>query len=719
MPHLPQRMGAPYLGQQYVASSLLADGHDVRCLDLAAVRFDGDDDVAVAEAERFGPDLIGMTLFTYNALSGYRLASRLRHTTGLLVAGGPHPTVLPEEPLQFGFDVSVAGEGEHTLVALARHADGRGALESIPGTHFRGGRGPGKSPIEDLDGLAFPLRSYPCYDARQYSADAMVVPGGLMTSRGCPARCTFCANYVTGRAYRWRSPENVVAEMVALRERYGVAHFPFWDDAFTARRSRLHDLCDAMLAEPKLAGITWTCITPGNMVRPVDLARMRDAGCVAINFGIESGDATVLRAIRKGQRPERIRAAVAAARAAGMTTVVNFMFGFPGEGLPELENTLDLMESLAPDTDFFNNRGVLVPFPGTGIYDRWKDTFGFARWWLDPAKVPDGSLQGKAQPAPHPGRMARSRLRKVDRSMALFNVTKRFQGASRKALEAAEQIMKGKEVKVAARPSVLGSQLKTLAEQPAIQAKQVAAETQNIVEKAGRAAKSVAGTVQSEIDSAILTAPARKRMIEAVRDGLNMWKPQAKFTHLTIMAVSAIGTPGCLDGPELEPHINASPGRGAGEDELELRRAVAAGVSECFAMWQDHVTVPGAPWYPAFAAWPGPMAPPTPNVPFPLIACPSAKASMIMIPGDMSAKMCEALSPPPSQEVKSFLSGVAQRLATAFSVWLASAQVMLVLGKGPVPSFAPPYVPVGPVVGGDILSVPGHLSAAPPLTVLP
>jgi radical SAM superfamily enzyme YgiQ (UPF0313 family) len=194
---------------------------------------------------------------------------------------------------------------------------------------------------------------------------------------------------VTGRAFRWRSAENVVAEMVALRRRYGVANFPFWDDAFTARRSRLNDLCDAILAEPELRGVTWTCITPGVMVKPRDLERMRKAGCVAVNFGIESGDPKVLKAIQKGQRPEHVTAAVQAAKAAGMLTIVNFMFGFPNEGVAELQNTQALMEALAPSTDFFNNRGVLVPFPGTGIYDRWHTHYGFSEWWLDPAMVPD------------------------------------------------------------------------------------------------------------------------------------------------------------------------------------------------------------------------------------------------------------------------------------------------------------------------------------------
>ena len=403
LPHLPQRMGAPYLGQQYIAASLVAAGHEVKCLDLAAVRFTGTDDDAVREVERFAPDLVGMTLFTLNARRGYLLAQRLRGATRLLVAGGPHPTVLPDEPLANGFDVSVVGEGERAIVAIAALLDqseqnghsGQGdaavaaGLREITGVRTASGHGPPGGVLDDLDALPYPLTSYPAFDASAYSADGMVVPGGMMTSRGCPARCTFCANYVTGRAYRFRSTEDIIGEMVALADHHGVMHFPFWDDAFTALRPRLNALCDAIDAEPALAGCTWTCITPGNMVRPHDLERMRAAGCVAINFGIESGDYNILKAIQKGQRPEHVRAAVRAAKQAGMVTIVNFMFGFPDEGVDELGRTLALMQELAPDTDYFNNRGVLMPFPGTAIYDANHERYGFSGWWLDPARIPD------------------------------------------------------------------------------------------------------------------------------------------------------------------------------------------------------------------------------------------------------------------------------------------------------------------------------------------
>lgn len=388
MPKLPQPMATPYIGQQYVASSLLAAGHDVRVLDMAATGFSGDDDDAVKFVETWGPDIVGMTLFTYNALSAYSLVKRLTGKTQMLVAGGPHATALPQEPIEYGFDVVLTGEGELKAVSLAEVVEGKSELADVAQAHFVGGRGPKGGAITDLDSLPYPHLASVCHEKEHFPPEAQLISGGLISSRGCPAQCTFCANVVTGRTYRARSVRSVVDEMATLRSDHGVRHFSFWDDAFTAGKRRLLALCDSISNDSRLHGTTWTCITPGNMVTPSALAKMRQAGCVAINFGIESGDLNILRSIKKGQRPDHILDAVSAAKNEGMLTIVNFMFGFPGEGVDELNHTLDLMVRLTDATDFFNNRGVLVPFPGTPIYNQWSEEHELNGWWLDPEKVP-------------------------------------------------------------------------------------------------------------------------------------------------------------------------------------------------------------------------------------------------------------------------------------------------------------------------------------------
>lgn len=204
-------------------------------------------------------------------------------------------------------------------------------------------------------------------------------------------------------------------------------------------------------------------------------------------------------------------------------------------------------------------------------------------------------------------------------------------------------------------------------------------------------------------------------MIDAVQYSHQMWKLQAKFKDLKVMSVSAIGTPGCLDGPELESNIKNAPMVASFSGNMKKHRdAVATGVSKCFKKWQDKVTVPGLPWYPAFAAFPSPTAPPMPNIPVPLIICVSPMMTQVIMPDDMTKAMDDALDgdlkkKDPDKQYHALHDAIATVLSLAFLIWMSSQMVMLVLGKGPIPSFAPPFVPVGPVVGGDNVSAPGHL----------
>ncbi len=205
--------------------------------------------------------------------------------------------------------------------------------------------------------------------------------------------------------------------------------------------------------------------------------------------------------------------------------------------------------------------------------------------------------------------------------------------------------------------------------------------------------------------------------IDAVKFSHQMWKLQAKFKDLKVLAVCAIGTPGCLDGPELKSNIKNSPTLAkyaVEKNEKAYAKAVSEGVSEQFKKWQDKVMVPGLPWYPAFAAFPGPMAPPMPNVPMPLIACISAMMAEIIVPSKLGDAMTGKLGSgqkdeDPDKQHEALFKAIGTVLALAFLTWLPSQQVMLVMGKGPIPTFAPPYVPVGPVLGGDNIATPGHL----------
>jgi len=152
--------------------------------------------------------------------------------------------------------------------------------------------------------------------------------------------------------------------------------------------------------------LKWSAITRANMVTPELLSLMRQAGCVSANFGVESGDDEVLRAIKKGVKTDHVVRAIEWARNEGLMVVCNFMLGFPEESPAALENTLRFMQRIAPMVDFFSTLGVVVPFPGTPLYDDNHRRYGFSEWWLKP--------EYSAFPAPPRNELDRTYRRYID-----------------------------------------------------------------------------------------------------------------------------------------------------------------------------------------------------------------------------------------------------------------------------------------------------------------
>lgn len=212
---------------------------------------------------------------------------------------------------------------------------------------------------------------------------------------------------------------------------------------------------------------------------------------------------------------------------------------------------------------------------------------------------------------------------------------------------------------------------------------------------------------------ALATDANREKLITAVRYGVDMWRLQAHFRDILIMGQTAIGNPGCLDGPRLKPWIMQAPGvTNASGYFRTLVTAVADAVDVNFKQWQDTVTVPGLPWYPMFVAVAAPFAPPVPNIPMPLMVCVSQNFSKLASPSQLENQIKAQL---PNEfriaEMDMFVYTVAVYLTNYFISWLTSQNVMMVMGMGPVPTFNPPYVPVGSVVNGYVIPSPGHLAA--------
>ncbi|MEN6448878.1 MAG: radical SAM protein [Thermoguttaceae bacterium] len=387
--------GCP-MGLMMLAAVLEKAGHRVHLLDANAANRRLSTEQIVEMAAEMRPDVIGVTLVTPLIREAYRLAAALRPCGAKLIAGGPHATLLPEEPIENGFDAVVVGEGEPTVVAAVEAVLGRTPKESAKGLVYRGPdgqiqRSEASPPVADLDSLPPPARHL--VNAADYGSSADGdLHAYIFTSRGCPGRCAYCAGGLFGKRFRFRSADSVVDEMIAIHRDYGTRHFYFVDDAMTIDRQRIERICRRLIDERH--GFTWSMMTRIDSVNEELLALAAEAGCVSIDYGIESGNAETLKRIHKPHTNEMVRRVVPLTRKYGIQPVGFFILGFPWEDPKATDATLELMRDLSPYIVFHPAiAAILIPFPGTEIYERYKDQYGFAQWWTS----------DRAFDAPRPG----------------------------------------------------------------------------------------------------------------------------------------------------------------------------------------------------------------------------------------------------------------------------------------------------------------------------
>jgi radical SAM superfamily enzyme YgiQ (UPF0313 family) len=351
----------------------------------------------------FQPTVVGLTATTSGIEAAAALAARIKEVQPgtLVLIGGCHGTSLPDDTLEStsGFDLAVIGEGEVTLVDILQAVEGGQALPSgIVGTvERRDGalhHNPPRDLIHELDTLPLPawdlldgfpqaFRPSPARIRRWPCASAVL-------TRGCPNQCTFCDRSVFGRMCRAYTPAYAVRMIKQLREEFGVREILIEDDTFVISRKRVAEFCELLL-EQKI-DITWSCLGRADRVKPDLLKLMRRAGCWHITYGIESGDAGILKSVNKNLDIPQIRQALEWSRAAGLQTKGFFIVGFPGETAATIAATRDLALSLPLDDISVM---LLQPFPGSEIYNTVAGMGTFNCDWrkmttLEATFIPDG-----------------------------------------------------------------------------------------------------------------------------------------------------------------------------------------------------------------------------------------------------------------------------------------------------------------------------------------
>lgn len=364
----------PPLGIAYISAVLEYKGINVRIIDCAiGISFDTLFKSILEES----PDVVGFTSTTPAFVNAKEVASFIRENlpSTRIIIGGAHVTALPKETIQAGlFDIGVIGEGEKTIEELFdNYKNGSFEnLEKIQGIVYRNVNetylNEGQNFIQDLDSIPLPARHllpHPKFYQPTPASFRKLPYAAVMTSRGCPSRCTFCDRKVFGERVRFRSVANVFKEIKDLVFNYGVKEIRFFDDTFTINKKRVYDICDEF--EKRKIKIPWTCLTKSANVDGPLLKRMKQAGCWQVLYGFESGDDRMLKLLKKGNTVEMNKKAIRLTKEAGLEVRGDFIVGTPGETLESLEKTVRFTIDMNLDYAHFNK---FVPLPGTELYKK-------------------------------------------------------------------------------------------------------------------------------------------------------------------------------------------------------------------------------------------------------------------------------------------------------------------------------------------------------------
>jgi magnesium-protoporphyrin IX monomethyl ester (oxidative) cyclase len=343
-------------------------------------------DGLIRETKEFSPHIIGISITITFAQYAYLLMKELSMSEDLpLVAGGPHPSILPNEALNNGADIVVRGEGEQIFIEIMDYINGRRKLRDILGISFKDEAGKyihnkPRPMIRNLDSLPFPAKHL--FNMEHYVKKPFELTkyGNIITSRGCPFECTYCSNKIGGKKIRFRSPENIISEIRYLRDKYGIKKFIFLDDCATLNSKRMIKLC-RMITNQKLC-IRWVCITRVDTVDKKLLIEMKKSGCIAVDYGIESGNIETLKKIKKEITIDEVEKTLKWTHKIGIKSMVNFMHGFPWESATDLRINRRFIKKIRPWVDSFMPAGIVIPFPKTDLYEQYKDIYGFENWWL-------------------------------------------------------------------------------------------------------------------------------------------------------------------------------------------------------------------------------------------------------------------------------------------------------------------------------------------------
>jgi anaerobic magnesium-protoporphyrin IX monomethyl ester cyclase len=384
----------PPLGTLYAASYLRHHGYTVALFDAMLAQSENE---WAAALDKHRPRFAVLYEDNFNYLSkmclvrmrsaAHTMIEMARQRGCTVILCGADATDHAEGYLARGADFVLLGEGEETLVELLDALVGKAdtPLAEILGLAYKNGqvarRNPRRPDRRDLDGLPFP--AWDLVDIPRYRSIWQDRHGyfsmNMVTTRGCPFHCNWCAKPIWGQRYNSRSPENVVAEMKWLKDEYTPDHIWFADDIFGLKPGWLPRFGE--LVEAHSAKIPFKCLSRADLLaRTGEVEALRKAGAKAVWIGAESGSQVILDAMEKGTRVEQIYDAACLLREAGIEVGFFLQFGYPGETRADIRKTIQMVRDCNPDDIGIS---VSYPLPGTKFYEAVKMQLGIRQNWQD------------------------------------------------------------------------------------------------------------------------------------------------------------------------------------------------------------------------------------------------------------------------------------------------------------------------------------------------
>jgi radical SAM superfamily enzyme YgiQ (UPF0313 family) len=383
----------PPLQTLIAAARLRECGYSVALADITLV--ESPDHTFRAALAEHRPRLVAVVEDSFNFLTkmcttvnrelAFRMSSAARDAGVPAIANGSDASDRPADYLDAGFAAVITGEVERTLEDVARHyLRGDGELDRITGLAIRHNgavrRTGMRAPIADLDTLpdaAWDLIDPTAYRAAWKSSHSRFSMN-LVSSRGCPFRCNWCAKPVFGSNYRFKSPQRMAQEMSRLKREFGAEHIWFADDIFALSPQWTYAFADAV--DRLDAAVLFKMQSRCDLMTRETVVALRRAGCVEVWMGAESGAQHILDAMDKGTRVEHIYAARENLRRHGIRAGFFLQFGYPGETWEDIQSTICMVRETAPD-----DIGVSVsyPLPGTKFHERVAAELGPKVNWND------------------------------------------------------------------------------------------------------------------------------------------------------------------------------------------------------------------------------------------------------------------------------------------------------------------------------------------------